>query len=52
VTWFRARRLAERIAVLLQAAQLIKFTPAVADARVGTRQRATMGLGFGICPAD
>lgn len=48
---FRARRLAERIAVLLQAAQLIKFTPpAVADAFVATRVAGDHGAQFGTLP--
>ena len=48
---FRAQRLAERIAVLLQAAQLIKFTPpAVADAFVGTRVAGDHGAQFGTLP--
>lgn len=48
---FRARRLAERIAVLLQAAQLLKFAPApVADAFVATRVASDSGVQFGTLP--
>jgi putative acyl-CoA dehydrogenase len=48
---FRARRLAEHIAVLLQAAQLLKFAPpAVADAFVATRVAGDHGAQFGTLP--
>lgn len=48
---FRARRLAERIAVLLQAAQLLKFAPSeLADAFVVTRVARDSGVQFGTMP--
>lgn len=48
---YRARRLAGRIAVLLQSAQLLRFAPdAVADAFVATRVAGDHGQQFGTLP--
>jgi putative acyl-CoA dehydrogenase len=49
---FRARRLVERLAVLLQASLLIRYAPApVADAYCATRLAGDGGHTFGTLPA-
>jgi putative acyl-CoA dehydrogenase len=49
---FRARRLAERLAMLLQASLLIRHAPhAVADAFVGSRLAGDWGIAYGTLPS-
>jgi putative acyl-CoA dehydrogenase len=49
---FRARRLAERLAMLLQASLLLRHAPhAVADAFVGSRLAGDWGIAYGTLPS-
>jgi putative acyl-CoA dehydrogenase len=49
---FRARRLVERLALLLQASLLLRHAPgAVSDAFVGSRLGGDWGIAYGTLPA-